>query len=133
LVEIVSKLVVSQHHSGVWQGYGLTFDSSFPSGHMLRAVLVAGALTAVWPSLRTPLRWWCGVVAICLLITAFHRPTDIVGGLLAGIALRVWAEDVSAGRRPRRRNRRTSFSSSSSAQSQTGPSALDPQGTFGSR
>jgi membrane-associated phospholipid phosphatase len=134
LIEIVSKIVISQHRSGVWQGYGFTFDSSFPSGHMLRAVLVAGALSAVWPQLRTPLNWWCGVVAVCLLITGFHLPTDIVGGLLAGISLRLWAEDVSSGR-PRRSRRKspTSFSSSSSSQSQTAPSALDPQGTFGSR
>ena len=131
LIEIVSKLLISQHRSGVWQGYGLTFDSSFPSGHMLRAVLVAGALTAVWPGLGTPLRWWCGVVAVCLLITGFHLPTDIVGGLLAGIALRLWAEDVSADE-PRRTSR-TSFSSSSSATSRTAPSELDPQGTFGTR
>jgi membrane-associated phospholipid phosphatase len=49
VVEIVCKLLIQQHRSGVWQGFGLTFDSSFPSGHMLRAILIAGILSALWP------------------------------------------------------------------------------------
>ena len=65
VIEVVCKLVVDQHRSGIWHGFGLTFDSSFPSGHMLRAILLAGAAAAVWPRLRTPLAWWCVAVAGC--------------------------------------------------------------------
>ena len=92
-VEILGKVVVSQHRSGAWHGFGLTFDSSFPSGHMLRAILLAGAATAVWHALRLPTACWCAAVAVCLLISGFHLPTDIAGGALAGLALASWAAD----------------------------------------
>jgi membrane-associated phospholipid phosphatase len=92
-VEILAKVVVSQHRSAIWRGFGLTFDSSFPSGHMLRAILLAGAATAVWHALRAPMACWCAAVAVCLLISGFHLPTDIAGGALAGLALASWAAD----------------------------------------
>lgn len=99
VVEIVAKLVVQQHQSGVSSGYGLTFDSSFPSGHMLRGLLMAAALVAVWPALRRPVGLWCGVVAVCLLVTGWHLPTDIAGGVLAAFALIYWARAGAAGSR----------------------------------
>src|SRR5436305_12329865 len=96
VVEIVSKVLIGQHRSGVWHGFGLTFDSSFPSGHMLRAILMAGAVAALVPALRFALAWWCAAVAVCLLVTGWHLPTDIVGGILAGMALLFWAEALGA-------------------------------------
>lgn len=98
-VELACKLLISQHRSGVWHGFGLTLDSSFPSGHMLRAILLAGAISALWPWLRRPLTWWCAAVAVCLLTSGWHLPTDIVGGILAGMALVRLAES-SGVRRP---------------------------------
>ena len=91
VVEIVCKLAVDQHRSGVWHGFGLTFDSSFPSGHMLRAILLAGVATAVWSGLRGPMTLWCVAVAGSLLVSGWHLPTDIAGGVLAGLALAGWA------------------------------------------
>jgi membrane-associated phospholipid phosphatase len=93
VIEVVCKLAISQHRSGIWHGFGFTFDSSFPSGHMLRAILVAGAWAAVWARLRTPLALWCVTVAGCLLVSGWHLPTDIAGGILAGLALASWASD----------------------------------------
>ena len=93
VIEVVCKLLINQHRSGIWHGFGFTFDSSFPSGHMLRAILVAGACAAVWARLRTPLAIWCVAVAGCLLVSGWHLPTDIAGGILAGLALASWARD----------------------------------------
>jgi membrane-associated phospholipid phosphatase len=55
------------------------FDASFPSGHTIRTVIVAGAfahpLTALW-----------AVCAIVLLqLAGWHTPTDILGGVLLGL------------------------------------------------
>jgi MYXO-CTERM domain-containing protein len=87
LVELVSKVLIDQHRSGVWHGFGLTLDSSFPSGHMLRAIVLAGAAAAVWPRSRIWLAAWCAAVAISLQLSGWHLPTDIAGGVLAGLAL----------------------------------------------
>jgi membrane-associated phospholipid phosphatase len=123
-VELVSKLVIGQHRSGVWHGYGLTLDSSFPSGHMLRAILLTGAMSALWPWLRQPLGWWCAAVAVCLLVSGWHLPTDIVGGILAGLALQRWAQTVAV--------RRPAWWSPSSPSRPAAPAA-DPPGTSDSR
>jgi membrane-associated phospholipid phosphatase len=123
-VEIICKLLISQHRSGLWAGYGLSFDSSFPSGHMLRAILMAGAMMAVWPVLRRALELWCIVVAICLLVTGWHLPTDIAGGVLAGMALLCWARSEGAPEPVRLRS--ASGASSSAGASSAAASSSPP-------
>jgi membrane-associated phospholipid phosphatase len=130
-IEIVCKLLISQHRSGIWAGYGLTFDSSFPSGHMVRAILMAGAITAVWPALRPLIELWCVAVAICLLVTGWHLPTDIAGGVLAGMALLCWARSVGAPQPVRLMS--SSGASSPPSSRRTGTPAPDPVHTSGSR
>jgi membrane-associated phospholipid phosphatase len=58
------------------------FDSSFPSGHTLRTVLLAAAFAK-------PLAGAWAVASIVLIqLAGWHTPTDIVGGVvLAGLAL----------------------------------------------
>jgi membrane-associated phospholipid phosphatase len=61
------------------------FDSSFPSGHALRTVLVAAA---VWPLARRVAAAWVIASLALLLLAGWHTPTDLAGGvLLAGLAL----------------------------------------------
>jgi membrane-associated phospholipid phosphatase len=127
VVEIVSKLVVGQHRSGIWHGFGLTFDSSFPSGHMLRAILIAGAVAAVIPALRVALGLWCAAVGVCLLINGWHLPTDIAGGILAGMALYYFARAYSL------TPRSAASPSSSSSYPGTAAPVPDRSGTYGSR
>jgi membrane-associated phospholipid phosphatase len=138
-IEIVCKLLISQHRSGAWAGYGFTFDSSFPSGHMVRVMVMAAAMMAVWPALRRPLELWCVAVAVCLLVTGWHLPTDIAGGLLAGMALVCWARSVGAPRRVRLTSScggsssPGAFSSQPSSSPRTAQPAPDPVRTSGSR
>ena len=59
---------------------------SFPSGHALRAIVVALSLAAVAKTGRVV--WvWALAVPFALVAIAAHTPTDVVGGVLAGIAL----------------------------------------------
>ena len=125
VIEVICKLLIQQHRSGVWHGFGLTFDSSFPSGHMLRAILITGAVSALWPRLRPLLSAWCIAVGMCMLLTGFHLPTDIAGGIMAGMALATAAEAAGV--------RRSTWPPSSPSSSPPAGEARDLQGTFGSR
>jgi membrane-associated phospholipid phosphatase len=65
------------------------FDDSFPSGHMMRGVLVAGAVVLVW---RRATPWaviWAVLVGPALVLQAAHTITDVVGGALVGLILLV--------------------------------------------
>jgi len=87
-VELVCKhvLVRPALHDGAF--HVAAFDSSFPSGHALRAVLVAGAVASIWPRARLLAVAWVAASVVLLLLAGWHTPTDLVGGvLLGGLAL----------------------------------------------
>ena len=61
--------------------------SSFPSGHTMRALLLAGLASELWPR-RKP--WFWGFAAFVILgvqLKGIHPPSDIAGGILAGAML----------------------------------------------
>jgi membrane-associated phospholipid phosphatase len=58
------------------------FDSSFPSGHTIRTVLVAAAFARPWAAA------WAVASIVLLQLAGWHTATDIAGGLLlAALAL----------------------------------------------
>ena len=65
----------------------LAFDSSFPSGHTIRSILVAAALAATWPAARLWGAAWVAAALVLLEADAAHTPSDIAGGLLLSILL----------------------------------------------
>jgi membrane-associated phospholipid phosphatase len=91
LVELIGKLVITRPtlrpppdrpHLDL---HG--FDHSFPSGHTIRAVIVAAAVAYTWPRTRRVARLWAITAALALIPLAEHVPTDVLGGLLAAGAL----------------------------------------------
>jgi membrane-associated phospholipid phosphatase len=81
-VEVVFRHTLSRpnlYRDGV---HLLGFDTSWPSGHTLRAALVAAALASAWPRLRVPLAIWFVAVVVLLETAGFHTVTDVAGGLL---------------------------------------------------
>ena len=68
-------------------------DSSFPSGHTLRAVIVAAA---VWPALRGWAIAWAVASIVLLQLAGWHTPTDILGGVLLGLLALLGARGAGA-------------------------------------
>ena len=83
-VELLCKHVLVR--PAVYDGtfHVAAFDSSFPSGHALRAVLVACAVTRMWPRARGAAIVWVAASVVLLQLAGWHTPTDLAGGLLLG-------------------------------------------------
>jgi membrane-associated phospholipid phosphatase len=88
-LELAGKLTVdrpSLHH------HGLTvpgFESSLPSGHTIRALVVAAVVAATWRRGRLAYIW-AALVPVALVLLGAHVPTDVVAGLSAAAAVVGW-------------------------------------------
>lgn len=65
----------------------LGFDHSYPSGHALRAVLLAGLVAVLWRRLGVAAAVWAAAALPLLLVAGFHTPSDLVGGALLAVLL----------------------------------------------
>jgi membrane-associated phospholipid phosphatase len=86
VIELIGKAVIQRPFANpshpLWIVHG-----TFPSGHTMRAVIVAGALAAAWPRAGRPLAAWALVTAALVELTGMHVMSEVAGGLLAGLAL----------------------------------------------
>ena len=63
------------------------YESSFPSGHTIRGVILAAAVAYVWRRARwAALAWLCSDLVL-LVVGGDHVPTDVLGGLLVALLL----------------------------------------------
>jgi undecaprenyl-diphosphatase len=69
----------------------VAFETSFPSGHTARALVVAFMLAAVWPRIAWAAWLWAVVTCGLLVVSGDHTPSDIVGGVLAALLVVTWA------------------------------------------
>jgi membrane-associated phospholipid phosphatase len=93
-VEVLCKHVLTRpplHRNGV---HVIAFDSSWPSGHVLRCAVVACALAAAWPRFRGVLGVWLTAAAVLLELAGAHTPTDLIGGLLLAAVAAVGAAEL---------------------------------------
>jgi membrane-associated phospholipid phosphatase len=91
VVEVIGKASISRPalfaHTGQSRIHVRSFDGSFPSGHEIRAVLLAVCLVAcfrkLWPLGLT----WLGAVTVMLVVGGWHTPSDVAGGLLVSASV----------------------------------------------
>jgi membrane-associated phospholipid phosphatase len=87
-VEVLCKELLTRPALHVGSFHIAPFDSSYPSGHALRAVIVAAAVASIRPRARPFAAAWATASIVLLLLAGWHTPTDLAGGvLLAGLAV----------------------------------------------
>jgi membrane-associated phospholipid phosphatase len=87
-IEVLCKEVLTRPALYNGSFHIAAFDSSFPSGHALRTVIVAAAVGWRWPGMRPIAIVWAIVSLVLIQLAGWHTPTDIAGGvLLAALAL----------------------------------------------
>ncbi len=103
LAELIGKSTITRPALHTGSGHTsihvVPFDSSFPSGHEIRAVLLVACLLACLPRLRRVGVGWLCAVTVMLVIGGWHTPSDVLGGLLIAVALTGLAS-VAAGAIP---------------------------------
>jgi membrane-associated phospholipid phosphatase len=65
-------------------------DSSFPSGHTARGLLVAFMIAALWPRLSWPVALWAIGTCVLLVVSGAHAPSDVLGGALVALFVTTW-------------------------------------------
>ena len=81
--ELLQRPVLHEGSFLLW-----SLQSSFPSGHALRTVIVAAAVASAWPRTRRFAAAWAIASIALLLLAGWHTPTDLAGAvLLGGLAL----------------------------------------------
>ncbi len=90
-VEVIGKHWITRPALyGVSDGVRLhvgSFDNSFPSGHMMRGILIAAVIALVWRRSSTWVALWALLVGPALVLQSAHTPSDVVGGALVAAIL----------------------------------------------
>ena len=97
IVLVIKFLIRRQRPPGEWGSlYRLTDPHSFPSGHAARAFLIAALVVAWGPSWLVPIIVvWAPLVALARVAVGLHFLSDVVSGVLLGLAAAVVAVELS--------------------------------------
>ena len=90
-LELIGKIAIARPAIGVSR-----FQHSYPSGHTLRACVIAAVVGWTWRRMGPAAAAWALLVPVALVLLGDHTPTDVAGGLLlAGCLIAIWHTRVS--------------------------------------
>ena len=87
IVEVLCKATLTRPPLYSHGLHVIAFDSSFPSGHTIRSIVVAAAIATTFPAARLWVAAWAAVCLVLLEADAWHTPSDIAGGLFLSALL----------------------------------------------
>ena len=94
-IELAGKLTLHKPDLFLHGAHVVAFDTSLPSGHTIRALVLAGAVTNAWRTGRIALVW-AATVPFALVAAGDHVPSDVVAGVFVVLTLAAWAPNVRA-------------------------------------
>jgi membrane-associated phospholipid phosphatase len=86
-IEVVGKLIVQRPGAGASSLAGSIAVGTFPSGHTMRVIVVAGAVCAAWPRLKWLAIALAAFTAVWVELAGMHTVSEVLGGVLAGLAI----------------------------------------------
>jgi undecaprenyl-diphosphatase len=88
VVFIVKQAVRRQRPEGEWgRFYRNTDPHSFPSGHAVRAMMLAVILLGLSPGTGIALLAWAPLVGLARVAMGLHYLSDVVAGMLLGLVI----------------------------------------------
>ncbi len=89
LVVFVVKLIVRRRRpEGEWgKFYRSTDPHSFPSGHAVRAMMLAVIMTVMSPGVGWLLLLWAPLVGLARVAMGVHYLSDVLAGMLLGLLI----------------------------------------------
>ena len=86
-LELIGKIAIARPSISVSR-----FQHSYPSGHTLRACVIAAVVAWTWRRMGPAAAAWALLVPVALVLVGDHTPTDVAGGLLlAGCLIAIWS------------------------------------------
>ncbi len=86
LVFVIKRLFRRQRPEGEWgKFYRLTDPHSFPSGHAVRAMMLAIIMLGMSPGVGIALLIWAPLVGLARVAMGVHYLSDVLVGMLLGI------------------------------------------------
>jgi membrane-associated phospholipid phosphatase len=90
VLELIGKAVIERPPVGI-----ASFRHSYPSGHTIRACIVAAAIAWTWRRAGGVATAWALTVPVALVLIGDHTPTDVAGGLaLAAFLIALWPQQA---------------------------------------
>ena len=82
VVEVIAKAAIARPQVGT-----TSFHHSYPSGHTVRACVVAAVVGWTWRRAGPAATVWALLVPVALVLVGDHTPSDVAGGLLLSACL----------------------------------------------